>query len=359
MCGAGLTLSFAGPAAASHCEYCNAGLPTGVVVAPATLPPGGIVMITLVDSRARLLSHDWWDAVSVHVRDASGSEVAGALEVREELTPGIWTPAAPLEGGTYEVTVLVDLGEACGVQEHTAAVTVDSGAADPTVPGVVVEERYVVDVSDALGNLVCCDGAAPYETYVPGVSCPGYPDSRVEYGGHCTHLRAFGKKVVSVLLDEEEPSRFTIRERTQELRPASQTGRLSVGVTSPSCLEFEVVDLVTGDAFTHEHCVEEVVEEPMGTFDRPEVADELDASCAGPGYVCEGDGQWVLFDDCWTWPDGAEVDDPGVGETDTETGAPAESGGGSSGCSFGSPGSSSLLFVLTVAFASRRRSEVG
>ena len=204
-------------------------------------------MVTLVDSRSRQLSQDWWDAASVQVHDASGSEVAGVLEVQDGLTPAIWAPTEPWVAGAYEITVLVDLGDECGLQEHTSQVTVDADAATPAFPDVVVEEMYVVDVSDDLANLVCCDGAAPYETDVAGVLCPGYPSSRVEHGGFCTHLRAHGRKVVSARLDEEEPSRFTIHERTQDLRPATQAGRMGVSVESASCLEFEVVDLVTGD----------------------------------------------------------------------------------------------------------------
>ncbi len=355
MCGAGLVLSQPGSAVASHCEYCNAGLPTEIGVSPSTLPPDGILMLTLIDDRSRQLSHDWWDAVTVEVRDAAGSEVAGTLETHEGLTPGVWRPDEPWSAGAFDITVSVDLGAECGVQEHMVEVTVASDAAVPEMPGFVIEESYAIDVSDTLGNLVCCDGAAPFEGYVSGISCPGYPTSELHHNGYCTHLRALGRKVVGVQLDQEEPTRFTIRERTKDLRPATGTSGLRTSVTSDTCLEFEAVDLVSGETATQQHCVEDSVDNPLGTYDRPEVMDELAASCDGPGYVCEDDGAWMLFENCWIWPDGAELD-PGPGDASTDTDAPADSDEDATGCSVGERRADRLFLLFLLALGLRRRS---
>ena len=354
MCGALLAYAWPSNAAASHCEYCNDGLPSRVGVQPPALPPDGLLVLTLHDDRSRQLSQDWWDAVSVEVRDPAGALVSGALRVHDGLTPATWAPDSAWVVGEYSVSITVSRGDECLPLEQTSMLMVDADLSPPEMPEVVVEYGYGASAAFALGNLVCCDGAAPYERSPPGILCPGYDTHDVDFfEGFCTTRMATGLATLRASLDPPETTRFTLRERAQGLRPDDSATAMSVRTTDEACYEFEIIDLVTGETSSTTHCVEQQPGQPLGSFERPEIEGELEANCVGPGYVCERNA-WDSLADCWLWPDGEELDETPGGDTEGSTDAAPADGSGSSGCSVGHQ-TSYPGFVLCLLASLRRR----
>ncbi len=355
MCAALMTwLTLPSEAIAGHCEYCNEGLPSSVDISPAVLPTDGVLMISLQDARARVLSHDWWEMVIVQVMDTDGAIVPGDLKIRAGVTPALWTPERDWPEGPLQVRVAVELEGDCA-WERTSEVLVDASVAAPSFPEIEIDEVYRADADDELDNLVCCDGAAPWEASAPGIICPGYSGHVVEHRGFCTQLRAFGRTTVTARLTEAEPSRFTIRERVFDSRPAYDPLQVDLSLSSPACLEFEVLNVVSGATQTQEHCVEEQPSQPLGEFERAEVADEIEASCSGPGYVCEGDSEWRLFKDCSLWPEGPALDPDLEADTDPDAG---EAEHEASGCNLGRsrrPSFTMLWLIVVGAGAVLRR----
>jgi len=301
--GAVLTGLVALPARAGHCEYCNEGLPSGANVEPATMPADGVLVISLTDARDRVLPADWWSSVRVEVHDAQGNPVAGALEVLERVTPAIWRPASAWPEGLLMVTVYGDLDSDCAWEE-TFEVDVTPDLAAPAPPQIVVDEVYEVDVRDELENLVCCDGARPFEDSVPGILCPGYDAFDIRFhDGECTHIRAEGSVVVTARLDPSEPSRFAFLDH----RSANDISKVSVRTQTAECFSFEVVDLVSGATDSVDYCVRENADRPLGTFQRPEIDDELAQRCEGPAYVC--DGSWNQAENCEPWAEATETNE--------------------------------------------------
>ena len=339
MCAVVLASATVRPAHASHCEYCNEGLPSGAIVEPSVLPPDGVLMISLTDARARVLPASWWASVRVEVRDATGEMLPGTLEVFEDIAPAVWTPDGPWPSGPLTVTVAGDLDPDCA-WEHEFDVEVDPELAPPPFPTITIEEVYKTEIEDELDNLVCCDGAAPFEQSVPGVLCPGYRAYDVQnLEGFCTHVRESGKATVTATLVQDTPSRFAFNGR----RSANGTDRVRVTTQDADCFAFEVIDLVSGATQTAEHCVVEHPDQPLGAFVRPEVNDELRESCEGMAYVC--DGSWTRPEDCRLWLSGRPD--------------PSEPLPGHGGCSVGDSRSSFAwlaLLVLGTYQSSRNRS---
>ncbi len=345
-------LAFPSQASAGHCEYCNSGLPARVDIEPSSLPPDGVLLVLLIDQRDRKLDPEWWDAVSIEVLDANEATVPGGLEVLDGVTPGVWRPDTPWTEGEYSVSVSVDLGGDCGVPQHVFSVSVDATVQPAPMPSVEITSDYVPEVRGTIENLVCCDGASPYEASVPGILCPGYPSTSIDYsGGYCTWIEADGRLRVSAALDENEVSRFSIRERTTGARPTTTSGRMQLQLSAAACLEFEVVDLVSGARESTEACVEEQPSMPLGLHTRPEIEAELADACDGPGYVCDP-GSWSSLAGCALWPDGGAPPSPPAEE---DTDGPAQEAH-EGGCSVTHPQSAWLMLLVILGLRCRRRS---
>lgn len=304
MCAAVLVFSVPDSASAGHCDYCNDGLPTEVRVAPEVLSADGVLLLSLIDDRGRQLEQTWWDGITVTVLDAEGQSVTGAIEVLEHLTPAVWRPAEPWAAGSYRVEVHVELGGDCSPYDRSFEVTVNDAETTPAMPEVVFTETYSSTSRMSLNNLVCCDDAAPYDENLPGIICPGYPSSEVRYfDGYCTTVDARGWVQLDATLPDKTPARFTLHERTWARRPVGDSRTVAVELEEAACLEFEVVDMVTGDTTVHPYCFEPSGE-LLGTFQRPEVLTELAEACEGRSYRCEG--SWHEPDTCPTWPESSE-----------------------------------------------------
>ena len=256
MVGAAFTGSSA-TAWAGHCEYCNEGLPSDAAVKTTEIGTDGVIVLRLVDARDRVLDARFWDITTVTVTDAEGAVLEGTLEPYPGFVPAAWRPAQPWTPGTYEVTVAVDRTQlvspdpTCHDFTHRASVTVVDGPRhDGGVPTVVVSEDHRVEPHRSLDTLVCCDGSWPLWVPVPGSGCPGYPERDLIQSTYCHSLEGTGQLVLDarVQIDGGDASAdYSIRELTQERTASSGDPRMNSTFSAPACVEYEVLDLVTGE----------------------------------------------------------------------------------------------------------------
>lgn len=355
-----------GTASAGHCEYCNEGLPTDVAIKTTEIGIDGVVVIVLEDFRDRVLDQKSWDIATVTVTDAMGVAVDGALESYPGFAARAWRPAAPWVPGTYQVTVDVDLpsfpaepGPAgCpAFSRQTELVVVDEPRHVVGTQTLAVDETLGMTATRSIDTLVCCDGALPYETSLPGIGCPGYPSKGLETNGPCSELASIGwlRLDTEVLIDgQPAPPEYSLRELTRDGTSAWGGASMSMTITRPECLEFELLDLVTGELTLHPACHGDAVADQLGTAQLDPTA-ELAAMCSGDAYVCETiDGTFAAWDPtaCTTWPDGAPYVHPATLPPDDEPPAADEMDGG---CRVGTPSSPAAAWMLAWALLGLRR----
>lgn len=360
----------AATAQAGHCDYCNEGLPTAVAIKTPEIGVDGVLVVVLEDERYRPLGQTSWDITTVTVTDSSGTVVDGALEVHPGFSPAAWRPTSPWSPGVYDVTVTVDLPSfpaepgptGCSGFTHEAVVVVADGPRHVVgTQALSVVETYDMKPVASLGTLVCCDGALPRNGSVQGIWCPGYPSTQLEIGeGHCTELSATGWLGLDaqVLIDgEPAPPSYSMREVTRERTSAGGDARMSMDITAPACLQFELLDLVTGERTIHESCHGDAIADQLGTLDLDPTA-QLAANCSGEAYVCEEHGDAWDADACLTWPYGAPFVHPSTipAEDETPDDMPPASSAVDDGCRVGAgpaPGAPGL--VALVLLGRRRR----
>ncbi|PRQ07875.1 hypothetical protein [Enhygromyxa salina] len=361
---AALTWAPTQTASAGHCSYCNDGLPTSVVIDSPEIGIDGVIVIVLEDERARVLEQTSWDITTVTVADSEGAPIEGALETHPGFTPAAWRPANPWVPGTYQVTVTVDLPsfpadpgpQDCPPFSHQAEiVVVEEPRHVVGTQALSVTETLGVTPSRGLESLVCCDGALPYLASAPGVLCPGYPDRDLQIGaGHCSERVGTGwlDLHAELLIDDQPaPPDYTLRELTHASTSATGDAAMSIKLTQPECLQFELLDLVTGERTVYDSCHGDAVADQLGTLELDPTA-ELAAECSGGAYVCESDN--IAWDPaaCMTWPGGAPYTHPESPESEP----PAETGGG---CRIGarpSPVAAGMLVWALFVVRRRRRS---
>jgi hypothetical protein len=229
---------------------------------------------------------------------------------------------------------------------------------------VVDEPRHVVGVKQLsvmetlgmtpvhwLDTLVCCDGALPNLASVPGYLCPGYPSWDLRIGsGHCSELVGTGWLALDAeLFIDGQPAQsdYSLREITHELTSATGDAAMSMRLTQPECLQFELLDMVTGELTIRDSCHGDAVAEQLGTLEL-DPTDELAAECLGGAYVCESTGYSWDANACTTWPDGApymhpQSEPPIVDQKD-------------GGCRIGTSSSPAAVGMLVWALLGLRRS---
>jgi hypothetical protein len=350
-------------ASAGHCEYCNEGLPTSVAIKSPEIGIDGVIVIVLEDERARVLGQTSWDITTATVTDSGGVPVDGALEIHPGFSPAAWRPTNPWVPGTYEVSVMVDLPsfpadpgpQGCpGFSHQAEIVVVDEPRHVVGTHALSVMETLGMTPVRSLETLVCCDGARPYLASVPGYLCPGYPSWNLEIGaGHCSELEGTGWLALDaeLLIDgQPAPPDYSLREITHESTSATGGAAMSMRLTQPECLQFELLDLVTGELTIHDSCHGDAVADQLGTLELAPT-DELAAECSGGAYVCESVGYSWDPAACTTWPDGAPYMHPDGPESEPA----AEE---DRGCRIGtssSPAAAGMLLWALLGLRCRRR----
>ncbi|MBZ5708141.1 hypothetical protein [Nannocystis pusilla] len=343
-----LTLALAGAAAVvpseaeacspGYCAYTDAWQSLEPINAQA-IPTDGVLLLQGARSGSSP-EEDWLDKVELTVtRD--GQPIAGAVEASPVRDVLLWRPAAPLEPGDYKVVGSLDnpdedIGyEYCAVDlELDFDFAVEAGPSAPLSPPQLSAQPLLdVRESDALENLVCCDGAMPY-SYV--FDCGGSDEYVGWDEGFCTGLRAFGTLRVQVSIATDLPqatSALVMRELLVDGSP--QRGALldaqTAGLTKPSCITVRLTNLATGES---------VESEASCHGDEPEVAAQLGDHAIDPGpalaqecsqgaYTCEINQEAWDPEKCAPWPaDEPTSGDPTEGPT---TGEPTSEGSEGSG----------------------------
>lgn len=352
---------------AGHCEYCNEGLPTSVAIASPEIGIDGVIVVVLEDQRGRVLDQKSWDITTASVTDLEGAPVDGTLEIHPGFTPAAWRPTNPWVPGTYQITVTVDLPsfpadpgpQGCPPFSHQAEiVVVDEPRHVVGTQALSVIETLGMTPGRSLETLVCCDGALPHLASVPGYLCPGYPDWNLRIGaGHCSELEGTGWLALGAELridGQPAPPDYSLREITNERASATGGAAMTMTLTQPECLQFEVLDLVTGERTVHDSCHGDAVAEQLGTL-ALDPTDALAAECSGTAYVCESiggqsvGGHWDATA-CTTWPDGAPYAYPSSPESE-----PSASDPNDGGCRIASPSSPAAVGMLAWALLGLRR----
>lgn len=257
--------------------------------------------------------------LTVTVRDAEGTEVAGTLTANEAFSLLIWRPDAPwVAGATYTVTTLLDTDGWAGVlysapegscitYPREREITVDAAMLPaPTAALLAVSTEYERKPREHVDSVVCCDGAMPSMGNSAAGSCPS-----LEFGygyGYCAPRFDQGRLRVGYDVD-------------REALPPAVAGNLVVRVLdaegkvlldprlwlyAAQCLQFESLDLARGDVFVEERCLGG--DDELGDIEI-DPSDQLGEYCEGQAYVCE-----VLQHDRWdkeackTWPDGEDYE---------------------------------------------------
>lgn len=361
----------AGPtltANASHCEYCNDGLPVEVTVKTTEVGIDGVVVLRLDDYRKRVLDSSWWALATVTVVDSRGVQVAGALEIHPGFSVAGWRPTAVWTPGLYEVAIEVDLmgmGSDCPSVSATHEVIVSNDVVHTVGQrSVVVTESYDADPRRAIDTMVCCDGLLPWEAPASGILCPGYPEEQLNDHDACADLVGVGRLLIGAELAIDgapAPNDYTIREVTKGRTSAAGDPEMSSSLSAPACLEFEVLDLVTGETSSHASCHGGAQSDELGQIEI-DPTEALAAQCEGPAYVCEvvGATGYARWDPeaCTLWPNGEPFEHPDAAPDElggTSTGADAAAVD-DDGCGCRTSGSSAWWFVWAlVPFARRGR----
>lgn len=305
---------------AGHCDYCNDGLPSSVSVESTEIGVDGVIVLRLVDSRERVPEIEWWDIVTVTVTDADGAVVDGSLELHPGFSRVAWRPTNPWGAGSHEIAVDVNLeafedaaSHGCAPYTHsTEVVVVDEPRHVVGPQELALTESYVFDPRRSLSTIVCCDGALPYLADVSGVLCPGHPETELRADHYCTEVSGHGSlRVQTELLVDGSVAHpdYALREVTRATTAPSGGGAMSLSLSQPECLEFEVLDLVTGELTVHPSCHGEAVADELGTLPIDPAA-ALAASCTDTPYICEVIGDRWDPSYCTSWPDGAEYEHP-------------------------------------------------
>jgi hypothetical protein len=352
----------ASTARAGHCEYCNYGLPTAVEVKTAEIGVDGVVVVVLEDARRRPLGQTSWDITTVTVTDARGTPVDGALEVHPGFSPAAWRPSSPWSPGVHHVAVTVDLPSfadfpGCSAFTHYADVMVADGPRHIVgSEALAVAETYGMAPTTSLDTLVCCDGARPWSSPLSGFWCPGYPSTEIRIeAGFCTERVGTGwlRLDAEILIDgAPAPADYSLRELTRDQTSGLGDARLSMSLTQPACLQFERLDLVTGERRIHEACHGDTIAGQLGTL-ALDPTTELAASCSGEAYVCEVVGDAWNLQACTTWPDGDPFVHPSTLPSEDE--APVAS----NGCRMVPKPTSSDAWLVVLLLVGRRITRTG
>jgi hypothetical protein len=304
----------------------------------------------------------------VTVTDSDGAPVDGMMEFHPGFSPAAWRPTNPWVPGTYKVIVAVDLlsfpTDGCSGFSHQAEiVVVDEPRHVVGTRALSVTEKLGITPVRDLDTLVCCDRALPYYASAPGSLCPGYPDQNFHIGsGHCSELVGKGwlDLDAELLIDgEPAPPDYSLREITHDRTTAIGGAAMSMRLNQPKCLQFELLDLVTGELTVHDSCHGDTVADQLGTLEL-DPTDELAAECSSPAYVCESNGNSWDPTKCTTWPDGDPYTHPHSPKSETPEGDPPASadedqnGGGCRISRSSSPAAAGMLIWALLGLRRRR-----
>ncbi len=368
VCCAGLLLI--PEARAGHCTYCTGSRPHDGLFPLAGIGSDGVVVVVLADYSGGLIDESWWEHVAVSITDDAGVPVDGELEIHSGFTPATWRPSQPWIPGSFEARVDVNLeagGEPClPIEVVSPFVVLDTPTAPRPAFTIATSETYWLDPRPELSTLVCCDGALPYLPSVPGVICPSHSPPDPEIGtGFCAELIGRGRLYVETEFEPvvvADSPLLAVRELTTGDRPATSGPQATVVLSSPGCIELEVLDLVSGVRTSFPSCHGDAIGDQLGEVGL-DPAPALVESCVGDPYVCE-----VAYDRwdpnaCTRWPDGAAFEPLPDTSSETSSGsdpggdADAESSGG--GCSLAGRSAHSGVWLLIVVLMLRRRSRHG
>lgn len=368
VCCAGLLLT--PDARAGHCTYCTESRPHDVLFPLTEIGSDGVVVIVLADYSGRLIDESWWEHVAVSITDDAGVPVDGELELHSGFTPATWRPSQPWIPGSFEARVDVNLeagGAPClPIEVVSPFVVLDTPTAPRPAFTIATSETYWLDPRPELSTLVCCDGALPYRPSVPGVVCPSHSPPDPEVGtGFCAELIGRGRLYVETEFEPvvvADSPLLAVRELTTGDRPATSGPQATVVLSSPGCIELEVLDLVSGVRTSFPSCHGDAIGDQLGEV-ALDPAPALVESCVGDPYVCE-----VAYDRwdpnaCTRWPDGAAFEPLPDTSSETSSGtdpggdADAENSGG--GCSLAGRSAHSGTWLLIVGLMLRRRSTHG
>ncbi len=279
--------------------------------------------------------------VTVQFDGPDGVEVAGDLEVVDDLDLMLWRPADLLEPSmAYTARVRVDNaaidaeldgGLGCGLEDIDAVVSVPAGDGSlPELPAPQVDVDSVVETvpTESLDALVCCDGAMP--RWELG-ACGG---EAIEWDeGSCVSTK--GRAFLDVAIDVSWPALtdaasanfvavLSTELGSQHAAPgdASYEQRLD----QPGPVSVVVRDLARGTQTVMDDVfVGGDVADQLGARDI-DPTPALDAQCAAEPYVCETFGDGWDHSTCIPWDDAGDADDDGGDSGDTGQAPPADDG---------------------------------
>jgi hypothetical protein len=289
------------PAEARYC-YCEPPVPESVWVGPAVAREGVVTFRFLTSSAP---PDDRWpaayDYLDVHVLDSNGLEIPGTLERYGDFDVAVWRPAQdwPTDAESVDVHWSVDidgfvvdehgLQHDCWPLEGWAVVEIVDRPL-PILDPATFETEYGVVHSQALEDLVCCDGAYPALRWGEGHHCfPGGRELWIDEG-LCESLAEIGRLTIRASvgldeLDELERSNFV---RRMVIASEDDDARQPISARSvdvPVCVQLEVVDLGRGAMHVFESCEAEAYAPMLGRLERDPTP--ALAACDDTPYVCE------------------------------------------------------------------------
>lgn len=314
-----VAFSFGSSASADHCTgRCGGDIPFHLRLARQEIGRDQVLVVEVLDYHEEDVSDGWWETVHLEVLDSQGIEIEGSLEHQDGFGPAAWRPSTPWQPGTFNVLIVADLAntpvpaQSCSqIQDSTQVRVVDELRHTVAPWELVIDERFEKTPVFSLSTIVCCDGAMPQTPSQPGAPCGPPP---IEIDGYCTELLELGSVAVETQLRQDGAGDrfFAIREISVPVKPAGAGTAMEVVLTEPSCLVFEVLDLVTGRSDQFASCHGEGREDELGQLDLFPI-DAVNENCSSLAYTCESNNEGWREDACEPWPPGASAPDEGCG----------------------------------------------
>lgn len=312
---------------------------------PSVIPADGVLVVTGTRWGGGAAEADF-AAIEIAVK-RDGVAVAGALEGIDLPGAFVWRPAQGLTPGVHEVALSIDNDAIdpgapdgdCGpatLDNHFSVEVVDETSPAPRAPSLRIDAEVSVEGPPELDDLICCDGAFPYES-------PGSCDLELSWDeGRCFSLHRDAELRGWFERTDGEPALLAgalIYQLVVDgaVRSHSLDGRLRHSATAPFCAHVEVESLATGAvAATEERCYGQHLAGPLGALKCDPTAELAD--CTGEPYRCANvGGEWDP-QDCSPWSgvvdaDAVDCDFDGPTTEGSTTGGESigdESSGGSS-----------------------------
>lgn len=346
--------------ARAHCgDDCYAPLPYSVEHASAVVAADGVLGFHFDFGRGATAL----EFLTVTVRDAEGTEVAGTLTANEAFSLLIWRPDAPwVAGATYTVGTSLDTAgwsvalyggsvKACVTEEITREITIEAAPLPaPEAAPLTVTTTYERRRGNDVDSVVCCDGAMPSMQPVSFGSCP---EDQLAYSrGSC--LARLDRGRLQVVHDVDRATLPPAVAGNLVVRVLDAEGKVLLDprpwLHAAQCLQFESLDLARGEVFVEERCLGG--DDELGDIEI-DPSDQLGEVCEGQAYVCESDHRRWDKEACKTWPDGEDYEYVEPAQEPAPGGEVRNAVG--YGCSTQSGPHAGSLVVLALALLGRRR----